>query len=995
MIFNGSHSGAGRFGRNGGMVMKINTMVRKALAMLTVSAAALGMSVLTANAYDLENHTKADIINAYERMHFDIHQEVNYDVPFSEDAPFEAGSLDEESMQNALNAVNFCRYLAGLPSDVELRDDYNNMAQSAALINYLNNELEHYPEKTPGMSDPLYNAAAEGAHNANLAYADLNPAASVLGYMNDTDGSNVSVLGHRRWILNPDMKYTGMGTVNNYTAMYAHDKSRAEVYKQNFTGDYILWPPSGYVPYEIIGKNTDGYAYSVTLGNDYKAPDISEVVVTVKSQLTGQTIVFDKPNKYTSSFFGVNNGLYGTGKCIIFNPGDLPENDTITVNVTGIYKTDGSKADINYTVKYFNMFDESEFTVDFPQKTYTAEVGQTVYVNGYDNPLSDWDYTIWSNPRFSELRDEGVVIYKQGSAMYVKCNTERKISIYMGDNENYYSYTKTVINFTHAHTRSDWIVDKEPDEFSPGKRHRVCTECGVVIDEEIVSATSLEAAEIKIYGDSFIYMDQPVEPRISVTSSGVYLRKDIDYTVSYKEYPDDGKGIVTVEGIGDYTGSTSAEYTLEKPKVVSIAEGGISVQLKFTTVEYTGDQISLQATVKEGSIMLKQGRDYYIEYDENFDCGTHTAKIIGMEKYAGEVEKEYTIISTSIPSPFKGDFADVEYDGTPKTVSITVKNPVSGKKLVENRDYTVEYKNNVNVGQAVVIVKGINNYKGMHSATFNILPNKKNMDIDKDDKTDDTEPTTEPTAMITVAGTAPSNGTKIVLVDASTNKEYEAEYSSGLFNVSAPEGKYNVWVSCEGYCPRKYECTIGSEPLELNAEICRFGDVDMDSEISIADAAKLINSINGVAPLGDYQSDLADIDVNGTVDIGDAVAIINNINGVKGIDTVKDVDFNAVPDELDEDEVVSSDEDMVVVSTDIDSEADEAKERYTNEDGKVYVITEEDNVVTIVVYADETEEDVESRYVFDKNGEMTEVPEEHELIDEEQYTELLEKLTKI
>ena len=42
-------------------------------------------------------------------------------------------------------------------------------------------------------------------------------------------------------------------------------------------------------------------------------------------------------------------------------------------------------------------------------------------------------------------------------------------------------------------------------------------------------------------------------------------------------------------------------------------------------------------------------------------------------------------------------------------------------KLVENKDYTISYANNISVGTASVLIKGIGNYSGSISKTFQIL----------------------------------------------------------------------------------------------------------------------------------------------------------------------------------------------------------------------------------------------------------------------------------
>ena len=58
------------------------------------------------------------------------------------------------------------------------------------------------------------------------------------------------------------------------------------------------------------------------------------------------------------------------------------------------------------------------------------------------------------------------------------------------------------------------------------------------------------------------------------------------------------------------------------------------------------------------------------------------------------------------------------YDGTAKVPSVTVK--LNGKVLIQNTDYTVSYKNNINPGTAKVIVTGKGSYTGSKSAGFTI-----------------------------------------------------------------------------------------------------------------------------------------------------------------------------------------------------------------------------------------------------------------------------------
>ena len=59
-------------------------------------------------------------------------------------------------------------------------------------------------------------------------------------------------------------------------------------------------------------------------------------------------------------------------------------------------------------------------------------------------------------------------------------------------------------------------------------------------------------------------------------------------------------------------------------------------------------------------------------------------------------------------------------EGITPTPKVTYKN----KKLEINKDYTIDYKNNVNAGTAMVVLVGMGNYTGSTSATFTIKKGK-------------------------------------------------------------------------------------------------------------------------------------------------------------------------------------------------------------------------------------------------------------------------------
>ena len=62
------------------------------------------------------------------------------------------------------------------------------------------------------------------------------------------------------------------------------------------------------------------------------------------------------------------------------------------------------------------------------------------------------------------------------------------------------------------------------------------------------------------------------KPKVSVTREGKALKKDTDYTVSYKNNKKVGKAKVVIEGIGDYSGTINKKFTIKKLSKVKLSK---------------------------------------------------------------------------------------------------------------------------------------------------------------------------------------------------------------------------------------------------------------------------------------------------------------------------------------------------------------------------------------------------------------------------------------
>jgi len=321
----------------------------------------------------VDYHTKTEIAN-YIKNHPDSDAyQVNYDANPVITPPYALGKISDSSLNGTITLFNTFRYIAGIPANVTLNDEYNELAQSAALVNAANNQMSHHPNQPSGMSDEMYQKGKKGAGSSNIGwgYRSLGSALKT-GWMSDADSGNIDRIGHRRWVLNPSMGQTGFGYAGSHSAMYAFDSSNSE--GKNYKG--VAWPaqntPVGYFP------SNDPWSISL---DDY----VDSATVTLTCVNTGNSWVFygtpDCKKTTDAGYININNDGYGQSGCIIFRPAggtNVSKGYSYNVSITCekcemgwvVSKKEGNTTyyswgktgnvetfNINYTVDFFDIED--------------------------------------------------------------------------------------------------------------------------------------------------------------------------------------------------------------------------------------------------------------------------------------------------------------------------------------------------------------------------------------------------------------------------------------------------------------------------------------------------------------------------------------------------------------------------------------------------------------------------------------------------------------
>ena len=169
------------------------------------------------------------------------------------------------------------------------------------------------------------------------------------------------------------------------------------------------------------------------------------------------------------------------------------------------------------------------------------------------------------------------------------------------------------------------------------------------------TVTSIANATVQVAAQT--YTGKPLTPKPTVKIGSVTLKEGTDYILEYRNNTNVGYATVLVKGKGNYTGTKSATFKINAaPAGKSIASATVTTSQMIRNAN--GNAIVPSITVKYGSITLKNGTDYSVEYYLNGKgspvspkaAGSYTIKVKGKGNYSGETIAKDTFKLVQGPS---------------------------------------------------------------------------------------------------------------------------------------------------------------------------------------------------------------------------------------------------------------------------------------------------------------------------------------------------------
>lgn len=218
---------------------------------------------------------------------------------------------------------------------------------------------------------------------------------------------------------------------------------------------------------------------------------------------------------------------------------------------------------------------------------------------------------------------------------------------------------------------------------------------------------------------------EEIKPEFALYDGEKLLIKDEDYEVTYYGNVDRGIATISINYIGNYTGTAGIHFEIIAPLEEDIVVSPIADQ------NYTGEVIKPDVLITHNGYELVLAKDYQIvETGDNCNVEGEVYLVIQyINNYAGLEDKkiEFAILPKSSEGLKVEVLGEYSYkDGEVVEAEIEI---YDGEKLLqEGADYTVTYANNVDAGNAVIIITYIGNYVGTGYQTFKIEPKEINFD---------------------------------------------------------------------------------------------------------------------------------------------------------------------------------------------------------------------------------------------------------------------------
>lgn len=646
-----------------------------------------------------EYHSIDEITEFLNRQKADKADAVTYAEEPNLSAPYHAGALSDTTLESAAAIIRQIRFIAGLPYDMNLNNEYNYCSQAAALLSYVNHELSQEPSQPEGMSDDLFKKGCEGAANSGLAYTN-DRSQTLNGTILDTWMAGHDGHSLRGQLLKPSMEQIGVGAVKGgdgmYGAIYTADHSGKE---ESVFG--VAWPARN-MPVDYFDRE---YPWSVSTGETLNTSDI-QVTLTRKSDK--KKWIFSKEK--SDGLFSVDNDTSGQSGCIIFRPEPSDISEYADGDIFEVEITKDEKPYLHYRVQFFALSEEEE-KLTAPEASIaagetvakdtrlvlTSREAASVYYT-FDGTAPTSDSALYTEPIIidADVTVTAIAIkagYEDSDLAAFTYSVEEDIPVRY--TVTFESDGGTIIPAQSIAENEKVIIPEEPTKEG-------CFFEGWYQEADHINIWNFETDIIE--SDITLYAKwNSAEDAAEDTAEDTEEKSDTAYIVTYD-----------MQGIGEQIEPETVNKgeLLTKPDVPTV-EG-------YTFSAWYQEPECINPWDFETD-MITQDTILYAKWTQE-----KGASVNADDSREATVDESLIDLSTELTDTQTNKIPSKVYNGKAyePSVKVTVFNGKKRVTLKKNKDYTLKYANNIHAGveTASVTISGIGKYTGSVTKKFTITP---------------------------------------------------------------------------------------------------------------------------------------------------------------------------------------------------------------------------------------------------------------------------------
>ena len=580
-------------------------------------------------------------------------------------------------------------------------------------------------ELTEG-SDYTVSNLTNNKYVTSNAYVKITGTGNFSGYRYDDFTISARDIGEITFDPIPDQEYTGSyiqldavtGTILGQAVSSKQYNYTIKSYTNNINTGEATVTVSGYEPYGFTGEKT--------LSFKIVPKDISSVTVNaIEDQpYTGEAVTPNPP-----IYNGNRKLALGTDYTLSYSSNINFGKATVTITGMGNYKG-STQTTFNIIKVPVSLLSKSGLSTSY---TYTSEAITPDFKLYYKSVelTRDVDYTLlyYDNVEVgtATIQVTGKGIYEGERQFTFKIAARSMVSfVTMSSPETtYYTGEQIKPKVTLTDTlggKTVTLVEGRDYQMTYGDNVDAGYN-GYLEAEGIGNYYGSKGLYFRIYQRSITettvssisaqeYTGLAVTPEASVTYGNKTLTKDTDYSLTYYSNLNAGQAKCRITGKGNYSGYTDVAFTISPKSVSSLSFSAIDAQY------YTGSAITPEVVIQNDSVTLVKNTDYTLSYASNTSVGKATVTVTGKGNYKGTQSLTFSILQRNIADVSVSSIADRIYTGSEQKPALTLQ--YQKKTLTKGTDYDVTYSQNVNVGEATVILIGKGNYTGSRVVHFNI-----------------------------------------------------------------------------------------------------------------------------------------------------------------------------------------------------------------------------------------------------------------------------------